>query len=83
MTADFVLLYPPYNWVARPRRSVALQEPAWIPASAGITRPVQQDAAGSLGVSPNSLYSPKIGGQGVEKVFKDSLLSPLCTTEGH
>ena len=28
----FAWLYPPYNWVPRPRRSVALRRPKWIPA---------------------------------------------------
>ena len=47
MVADFASLYPPYTW---------------IPASAGMTRQVQQPAAGGLGVSPNSLIPPKSGG---------------------
>jgi hypothetical protein len=54
VVADFALLYPLYNWVPRPRRSVALRGPTWIPASAGMTGQVQQDAAEGLGVSPNS-----------------------------
>jgi hypothetical protein len=48
MVADFASLYPPYTW---------------IPASAGMTRQVQQDAAGGLGVSPRySSCPPRLGG---------------------
>jgi len=73
------LLNPPYIWTPRPRRSVALRRPTWIPASAGMTEGQAQGpaptetcrdgAAGrcrGLGCPQVSFISPKIGGQGVE-----------------
>jgi hypothetical protein len=65
-TADFASLYPPY---------------IWIPASAGVTRRVQQDAAGGSGGVPQVplFSSPKIGGfQGVE----DSTLTFILSHQG-
>ena len=50
VVADVAPLYPPYTW---------------IPAFAGMTRQVQQDAAGGLGVSPSSfVLPPRVGDQG-------------------
>jgi hypothetical protein len=58
--AGFALLYPPYYWVARPRRSVALRGPTWIATSArmreeGIgTRPCR-----GLGCPQYSFFFPQ------------------------
>ena len=60
-------LCPPYNWVPRPRRSVALRGPAWIPACAGMTRVGVECRDRSLprvwGRPPISfLLPPRVGG---------------------
>ena len=58
MSVGFAPLYPPYDW---------------IPASAGMTEQVQQDAAEGLGVSPNTLFfPPRMGARGLKKAWQTS-----------
>ena len=77
----FAWLYPPYNWVPRPRRSVALRRPKWIPAPRFHEDKLRgndpPEADRGLGVSGRTPWNPPLSkGDGVVRMKRVQGLVP-------